>query len=675
MWSSRSGRPLPRTPSPSGYSAQQQQVPPPPPYSVMSQGGGGGGGDRFSQPPPAPIPPPPSEAPSIESATLKTKVQLRISCTDLANRDHFSKSDPQAYIYFQHVGASSRTRLQRTASVSSIRSDSSSVALRIAPDGRPEVAGGWNLVARTATIQDELNPVFPEIITFDYFFEEVQNVCIVIVDVDNNSGVMTKQQYLGHTTVSLGQIVSAGSRGLTDFLKTDCQLPRGVPGFHDARNEARAVSQQNHRSPAKIMLLATTEADNRRQLVFSFSCTGLPRMDANGLADPYFVLSRIDRSGHQMHVYRSPIIRRTLSPAWRDLRVPLRLLAPDGVGGAADRVRVSVWDWDRTGGDDYIGSVDTSVGGLLAAASSRTPLQLVDAAKTRGVRKMFYHGSGTLRIDACAVVDEPQFLDFVAAGAQIDLAVAVDLTASNQYPHHPTSLHHFPELVGRRGSALGVPQPAAQEGSMNEYQRAIVGVGQILQEYDSDKIFPMYGFGYEKPPGVRHRCGFFGRAFGVQGLLEMYHDTVCDPLLRLSGPTDFAPVIDQVSRDLEEKMRAEPSMLHYQVLLMVTDGLITDLDATLRSLTRAASLPLSIVVVGVGQEDFGTMNILDADDGDDAATWRLRPDGRGSVRDIVQFVPMREVGADPFALARETLAEIPDQFMQYVRERGIRLEA
>ncbi|KAJ1560681.1 Copine-8 [Cladochytrium tenue] len=663
MWSSRSGRALPRTPSPSGYSAQQQQAPPPPAYS-----------DPFSQSPPAPMPPPPSEAPSIESATLKTKVQLRISCTDLANRDHFSKSDPQAYIYFQHVGASTRTRLQRTASVSSIRSDTSSVALRISPDGRPEVAGGWNLVARTATIQDELNPVFPEIIAFDYFFEEVQNVCIVIVDVDNNSGVMTQQQYLGHTMVSLGQIVSAGSRGLADFLKTDCQLPRGMPGFHDARNEARVASQQNQRSPSKITLLASTEADNRRQLVFSFSCAGLPRMDANGLADPYFVLSRIDRSGRQVHVFRSPIIRRTLEPVWRDLRVPLRLLAPDGVGSAADRVRVSIWDWDRTGGDDYVGSADTSISGLLAAATSRTPLPLVDAAKARGVRKMFYRGSGTLGIDACAIVDEPQFLDFVAAGAQIDLAVAIDLTASNQYPHHPTSLHHFPELVGRRGSALGVPQPATQEGPMNEYQRAVVGVGQILQEYDSDKIFPMYGFGYEKPPGVRHRCGFFGRAFGVQGLLELYHDSIVDPQLRLSGPTDFAPVIEQVSRDLEEKMRSEPSVLHYQVLLMVTDGLITDLDATLRSLSRAASLPLSVVVVGVGQEDFGAMNILDADDGDEAAAWRLRPNGRGSIRDIVQFVPMREVGADPFALARETLAEIPDQFMQYVRERGIRLD-
>ncbi|KAJ1564794.1 Copine-4, partial [Cladochytrium tenue] len=507
--------------------------PPPPQYSLMPQ-------QQQPLPPQgelAPPPPPPAQAPSIESATLRTKVQLRISCANLVNRDYLSKSDPQAYIYYQHVGASTHMRLRRSESVSSIRSDASSVELRLGADGSHEVAGGWAFAVRTEPVKNDLNPVFPEIITFEYYFEEVQNLCVVIVDRDNNSGVMTEQHYLGHVNVSLGQVVSAGSRGYNSLLSTDCRLPRGIPSFHNENHQARVLRSEGQ--PSRITILASTEADNRRQLVFSFSCTGLPRKDANGLADPYFILTRIDRAGNAMHVYRSSMQRRTLEPVWRDLRVPLRLLAPDGVG-SGDRLRISLWDWDLTGGDDYMASADTTVGGLLASAATRATLPLIDASRTRGVKKLFYRGSGVLRVDACAIVDEPQFLDFVAAGAQIDLAVAIDLTASNQYPHHPTSLHHFPELLGLRGPTLGLPAnqaSAATAGPMNEYQRAIIGVGQILQEYDTDKIFPMYGFGYEKPRGVRHRCGFFGRAFGVQGLLELYHDCVCDPLLSLSGPT------------------------------------------------------------------------------------------------------------------------------------------
>lgn len=54
---------------------------------------------------------------------------------------------------------------------------------------------------------------------------------------------------------------------------------------------------------------------------------------------------------------------------------------------------------------------------------------------------------------------------------------------------------------------------------------------------------------------------------------------------------------------------------------------------------KASDLPLSILIVGVGGTDFREMEILDADNGR-----RLESTtGRVATRDIVQFVPMREV--------------------------------
>lgn len=53
---------------------------------------------------------------------------------------------------------------------------------------------------------------------------------------------------------------------------------------------------------------------------------------------------------------------------------------------------------------------------------------------------------------------------------------------------------------------------------------------------------------------------------------------------------------------------------NYFVLLLLTDGCLTDMEATKRVIVEASGLPLSLIIVGVGGADFGDMNVLDADD-------------------------------------------------------------
>ncbi len=47
---------------------------------------------------------------------------------------------------------------------------------------------------------------------------------------------------------------------------------------------------------------------------------------------------------------------------------------------------------------------------------------------------------------------------------------------------------------------------------------------------------------------------------------------------------------------------------------MLTDGAISDMEDTKRAVIAASHLPLSIIIVGVGQANFDAMNALDADD-------------------------------------------------------------
>jgi hypothetical protein len=105
--------------------------------------------------------------------------------------------------------------------------------------------------------------------------------------------------------------------------------------------------------------------------------------------------------------------------------------------------------------------------------------------------------------------------------------------------------------------------------------------------------------------------------------------------------------------------------IYFTLPQLKSDGVITDLDSTIRSIVQASFLPISIIIVGVGQADFRTMNVLDAD------TEPLKADGMVCQRDIVQFVAMRDMtqpGSSMVSgtrLAKEVLAELPNQLLAY----------
>lgn len=42
----------------------------------------------------------------------------------------------------------------------------------------------------------------------------------------------------------------------------------------------------------------------------------------------------------------------------------------------------------------------------------------------------------------------------------------------------------------------------------------------------------------------------------------------------------------------------------YLILLIITDGIINDMEKTIDQIVRGSSLPVSIIIVGVGDADF-----------------------------------------------------------------------
>ena len=82
---------------------------------------------------------------------------------------------------------------------------------------------------------------------------------------------------------------------------------------------------------------------------------------------------------------------------------------------------------------------------------------------------------------------------------------------------------------------------------------------------------------------------------------------------------------------------------------------------------NASSLPLSIIIVGVGNEDFESMNQLDADE-EPLYSEKYK---KIMDRDIVQFVPFREFKDNPILLAKQTLEEVPNQLLSFFEKQKI----
>lgn len=116
-------------------------------------------------------------------------------------------------------------------------------------------------------------------------------------------------------------------------------------------------------------------------------------------------------------------------------------------------------------------------------------------------------------------------------------------------------------------------------------------------------------------------------------------------VVELSAPTTFSEVIKFAAGQARKKSEENKQM--YWVLLLLTDGVITEgngttyLQDTIKEIVDASALPLSIVIVGVGNEDFEQMERIDG------SKFALSHGGVRADRATVQFVPFRNYKNKP----------------------------
>jgi hypothetical protein len=603
---------------------------------------------------------------------LSSVVELHISGANMPKLDLLSHSDPFAVLYVP--------RHQATM-VHDARCgvDASTGAAR---DRREH---DWVEVGRTERLKNCVHPHFTTSFVLDFAFEERQPLLVEFYDSDKHGcAQLSSHDYIGAAQLTVADVVGNSA----------CQASRPL----------RGADGETLRRGASCTVTGEEVAACANVLHLKLRGSKLANHDGPfGLSDPYldFCKSRTDDpstagtlqehtlrcldvaqqaagSPCSTRVFHTEVVMNSLDPRWAPLSVPVQTLCN---GDTRRAVRLNVWDWEAGGEHDFMGATHTTVEQLLGLSGGGA-LKLVDA---RG------KACGAVIVDEAVLEHRVTFLDYLHAGLQMPLTCAIDFTASNRNGADGGGNLH----------ARHAPADVAAGRQRNDYQQVICAIAPILNSYSVTPVVEAFGFGAKLKGGAGANHQFvlsdvpgwpvFNAAAspagvtGTAALLTAYDNAIASPNLKLYGPTNFAPTLRRVRGEVAQRMaqlaqyRQGGQMddlqfvrhLPFTLVLIITDGIITDLTATKDEIVRCSHLPISVVIVGVGRAQFHSMIELDADQHALTAS-----NGEVARRDIVQFVSFNDFHnrADAeAALARESLAELPQHVMEYMAMENMRI--
>ena len=196
------------------------------------------------------------------------------------------------------------------------------------------------------------------------------------------------------------------------------------------------------------------------------------------------------------------------------------------------------------------------------------------------------------------------------------------------------------------------------------HQFTIVVVHQLPTfHFISATIRRTWGFGAKYSGEVRHifQCGSTPTATGIDGVLNAYR-SVFETDLTMSGPTNFLSVLKADAARAKKYYNAATTTtttssnnnksLNYCILLILTDGMVNDLESTQDFIRAYKDLPLSIIVVGIGRADFTEMH-------------RWSNTASSNIRGGFAFVEFRECEYDPLELSRKAMERVPHDVREY----------
>lgn len=392
-------------------------------------------------------------------------------------------------------------------------------------------------------------------------------------------------------------------------------------------------------------VFSKTEISTRDYIGLEMVGRDLKNVDENkekgDKSDPFLVFLRHVNPETYVPVHCTDAIMDNLNPKWEKV-----ILSQDELCNhdANQPIKIECWDWQEDLCYQFIGDTETTLNELLTKPTltlhSRNP-------RTK---------TGEIRVRAAKKLIKPSPTDYLTSDDKFAFVLGIDFSVYNDYPHNIKNLHN----IDRKGSS--------------PYLQAIQEISKIIWGQDTDGKIPCFGYGGRPSfpdfstetvsslipiSGNKHKMSILS----PDHLVEAYKNArkYIDPMERASILEIMKLVRDWATRDLKSNI--------YYVLVILTAGHVDELQATIDLLVDLAQLPVSIVLVGVGDYNFSTLEKLDGD-----KKWLRSSKKKLIKRDIINFVDFETCANDPDKLLKKILEEFPGQFMSFKTRSGYKVE-
>jgi len=466
----------------------------------------------------------------------------------------------------------------------------------------------WFLVGSTEHIRNNPNPEFKTKIFTTYEFKDNPQLKFHVIDVDHKDA--NKWESIGAWIIPLQQLNNAPD-GMREGDLVNENRSGDKPGGLGSISVRAEVTKGRPGDIVKLKMKGTNIANK----------DGL-----KGASDPYLIFKKVlpTKTTENVAGGKTPYVSNTKTPEFQ----PVYMNLMDLCNGQFDQpISVEAWDYDSLSSHDQIGVVETTLSALL----SKEPIQLKDYKEGRDL------DPGQIQLVEGGIIRVPTFQDYqTEPGTKLHVTFGIDFTVTEDEKVHRKHDHAF-----------------------NLYEQAIHNAGETLSDdLGAAPVFNAFGFGakYNGGSEISH-CFELGKGLKkAQDVNTKYWGCIKQKKVEMERTRHLNEIL---KKGME--LASDQSTPHYEVLVIVTHNVSDDTHLTLPALVEASKLPISVLIVGVGDGDFTNYKDLVPVTLMTHGEPPLQTSTSGTAdRNILQFVK----GSSNLGIPVKQV--IPKQFLQYM---------
>lgn len=497
-----------------------------------------------------------------------------------------------------------------------------------------EASGHRYLAGETEFVAATQHPAFKKVVRLEYLPNCKQKLEIQCADSANLS-----LSTLGDTSTFLGEIIGAED-GLNLSLITSPDLVIG-----------------------HLNIQYRTVIDDKSSYHIGFNCLNVKNLEYFSKSDPYVrmfrpsdihitAISKDDiPSGGWVLLHETEFYRHDLNPKFKPFAISKWNICKSNLDAL---IKFEIWDHSKIGLHRKIATAFTSVNRILNETDKF--LNTFNEKDKYGGTICFY------------LFEEKKFFMFdqyINAGVQLRLVFAVDCSGSTKEMHKIEA-----------------------GGKADLFETAIREVSSVLISKEKTNRFGFLGFG-AKIKGCKHPTFAFNHeksqnnlsVSSVEEATDLYRSVY--PKIEPVEPTNLSAVIERLHIMMKHQDKRNYKI--YTLLVILTDGDVSDQQATVDKIVECSVYPLSVVLIGVGQNNFEFLEYLESAVRTNNATeddkkkkkdkekknskkrlMRLRSSqGKDAFRRIVRFVYYQNYIGKHKELEEAILRDVPRQMTEF----------